>query len=179
MIRSDFLNTKNTSTSSDLQKRFILRSKEIATWKYSKFKNYQSHKIELFLSSFSKLENNMLLFILKKKILFLMRKLEDPNIKKGSNIIFFGLNCVGLPLKTKKIMLFRSPHVHKKVKDLFRLHKYKNLIKFKFLIRKGSKVNINKFENLLVKYLEFNMPKSVNVKLKIQKNILYLNKRNL
>jgi len=62
---------------------------------------------------------------------------------------------IRLPLKKKKITLLKSPHVYKKAKEHFEICCFKTT----FLI-KMSDIQIP-----CVKYLVFNKPKTLNLKL--------------
>jgi len=127
------------------------------------FKNLESfskknlNNIDIVVSSFSKADENMAKYLLSKKLLVLFKE-NVENFK-----------FVGLPVVEKKLVIFRSPHVHKKAKDHYRSRTYKFILKIQFQCDKDHNV---KFEQLLVKSLESNMPKSVSFCLNIQTNNL-------
>jgi small subunit ribosomal protein S10 len=74
------------------------------------------------------------------------------NILKKLNVVYSFTN---LPLKTKKITLLKSPHVHKKSREQFEIQKVKKLITIKYF---------NKFKYLLLLFL--NKPKFIRIKIK-------------
>jgi len=106
--------------------KFKARSKKFTGLR---LKKYKKHTLELFFSTISKVENNILLFFFKRKLLFLINKIESRKKLRGIGIYFYDFKVIGLPSKSRKIMLFKSPHVHKKAKILFKQNKNKSLIK--------------------------------------------------
>lgn len=74
------------------------------------------------------------------------------NLLKKLNVVYSFTN---LPLKTKKITLLKSPHVHKKAREQFEIQKVKKLISIK---------DFTKFKYLLFIFL--NKPKFIKIKIK-------------
>jgi len=135
-------------------------------------RRYNVNIIDIVFSSSSKLEGNMVAFILKDKLVSLIKSCgyKVGNRKRlKSKLLSCSLSIVGLPRVTKKIVTLKSPHVHKKAKVHFLLHKYKRLIRIKLFYR-GKNIDETQMERLLIKKVESNMPKSINFKLKVKKN---------
>ena len=74
------------------------------------------------------------------------------NILKKLNLAYTSTN---LPLKTKKITLLKSPHVHKKAREQFEIKKFKKLFTIK---------NFKISKSLIFIFL--NKPKFIKIKVK-------------
>ena len=79
---------------------------------------------------------------------------------KGFGIVLKGM--VSLPKKQKVFTVLKSPHVHSKSKDQFKITIYKRL--FKFPVFFISKPNIIKFRSFIVE----NLPVGISVKIRFE-----------